>query len=88
MPSVTEAQRAHQRLMQSMPRERIRTHLSESRDTRIGWGQKRTTAQKEQLRRDLLELQARGRTRREMAKILGTTARVIQGLLGKGGRHG
>jgi hypothetical protein len=77
---VSPQQAAHLRLLEMLPK---RTHESKARDPRIGWGQKRTPEQEEQLRRDLLDLQAQGKTRREMAQICNTTNRVIKNLIGK-----
>lgn len=75
---MSPAQAAHFRLLEKLPR---RTHESTLCDPRVGQGQKRTKTQEEQLRRDLLELRAQGKTYREMRSICATTDRVIRRLL-------
>ena len=86
---MTEAQRAALRILESTPRERIRTH--EQKIILKQWGYKRSPDESETLRTQLLDMQRRGYTRRQMIEECKCGVDTLIKLLGrctvKRGRH-
>lgn len=74
---MSPALEAHLRLLSQLP-----VHTHECGAAAKQRGMKYTRSEKQSLRESLLKLQARGLTRKQMARELGTTNKTIVRLLG------